>query len=88
MIPEKRVRQALLNVEKRQIIEDLAQINASILHFLSGGKQNYNAAKSNNPEQYKNTSDEILLSLERRRQEQENRLGIVSDELASLDNEK
>lgn len=90
MIPEKRVRRALINTEQKQVIDDLNQINAAILHLLSGGKINYNAAKNSNDrkEDYNNTSDQILSELQARRRECEDRLNTLSDELASLDNEK
>jgi hypothetical protein len=88
MLPDKRVKQALLNVEKRQLVDDLSQINAAILHLLSGGKDNYDTAKKlNRKEEYSNTSDQILSDLERRRQEKESRLRTLSDELALLDTE-
>ena len=89
-IPEERVKRALLNVERREVIEDLAQINAAILHLLSGGKSNYDVAKnlSNDKETgYSKTSDEILSALESRRQERENRLKLLSDDLALLGEE-
>jgi hypothetical protein len=89
MIPEERVRLALLRVEKKQILDDLAQINAAILHLLNGGKQSYDNAKNskNREEDYSNTSEAILLDLKIRRQEKEDRLNLLSDELASLEEE-
>jgi t-SNARE complex subunit (syntaxin) len=88
-IPEERVKRALLNVERREVIKDLAQINAAILHLLSGGKSNYDVAKnlSDKETDYSKTSDEILSALESRRQERENRLKLLSDDLALLDEE-
>jgi len=88
-IPEERVKRALINVERREVIEDLAQINAAILHLLSGGKSNYDVAKnlSDKETDYSKTSDEILSTLESRRQERENRLKLLSDDLALLGEE-
>jgi hypothetical protein len=90
MIPDKRIRKALLSVEKRQVLSDLTQLNAAILHLLAGGKSNYDGAKNSNnrEEDYNNTSDTILLDLKARRQEREDRLNLISDELALLDKEE
>jgi hypothetical protein len=87
MIPEERVRLALLRVEKKQIVDDLAQINAAILHLLTGGKQNYDAARNSGDreEDYTNTSDQILSELRARRQQQEDRLNFLLDELSLLE---
>lgn len=87
MIPEKRVKKALLNVEIRQTVQDLTQINAAIVHLLSGGKYNYDVAKSDK-EQYKDSSEEILLNLENQRHDKEFRLRILSEELNGLINDE
>jgi hypothetical protein len=87
MIPEQRVRLALLRVELRQCLEDISQINAAILHLLTGGKENYDSAKKagDRQEDYKSTSDEILSDLRARRQEKEDRLNFLLNELSMLE---
>jgi len=87
MIPEQRIRLALLRVESRQCLEDISQINAAILHLLTGGKENYDSAKKagNRHEDYSDTSEQILADLRTRRQEREDRLNILLDEIASLE---
>jgi hypothetical protein len=90
MIPEERVRRALLNVEKKQVIEDLNQLNAAIMHLLSGGKHNYDAARSSTDRQedYNDTSAEILVELRTRRQNLENRLNFLLEELVLLEGQE
>lgn len=85
MIPEGRVRRALLNVEKRGVMEDITQIEAAILHLLTDGKSNYDAAKQSNDRQdYGDTSDQILADLQARLEERKARLDLLIDELALL----
>jgi len=87
MIPEERVRLALLRTEKKQVLEDLSQLNATILHLLSGGKHNYDSARTagDRQEDYNMTSEEILLDLRTRRQEREDRLNFLLGELSMLE---
>ena len=87
MIPENRIKRALLNVEKREVISDIAQIQSAILHLESGGINNYDAARESScsrKEDYKETSDEILEGLESRLEERTSRLDSLEKELASL----
>jgi hypothetical protein len=87
MIPENRVRKALLNVEKRQVLSDIDQLNAAILHLLTGGKRNYDAAKDchDRHQDYGDTSDKILNDLRIRRQTLEERLDFLVAELLILE---
>ena len=87
MIPEQRIRLALLRVESRQCLEDISQINAAILHLLTGGKENYDSAKKagNRQEDYSNTSEQILANLRARRQEREDQLDFLLSEIALLE---
>jgi hypothetical protein len=84
MIPENRVKRALLNVEKKQVLIDITQLRAAILHLNAGGKNNYDAAKEANDRQedYSETSDEILKDLQSRLEERNDRLDVIIDELA------
>lgn len=83
MIPEDRVRRALLNVEKREVTSDIDQIEAAILHLQAEGKGNYDAAKKSNDRQedYNDTSDEIFVQLQNRLQERKSRLAFLESEL-------
>lgn len=86
MIPEERVRRALLNIEKREVVDDITQIEAAILHLLTDGKNNYDAAKESNDrkEDYGETSEKILAALRARLQQRKDRLTSLIHELALL----
>lgn len=87
MIPPERVSRALLNVERRDVIDDITQIEAAILHLLTGGKDNYDAAKESNDRQedYSATSEKILKDLEKRLEERKKRVKSLDAQLALLD---
>jgi len=89
MIPEDRVKRALLNVEKREVLGDIAQLEAAILHLQAEGKSNYDAAKKSNDRQkdYDDTSDDILLELQYRLKERNSQLTFLESELALLSDE-
>lgn len=89
MIPEERVRRALLNIEIRQVVEDIIQLEAAILHLQTEGKENYDAAKKSNDRQedYDDTSEEIFLRLHDRLQERKFHLAFLENELAILSDE-
>ncbi len=86
MIPENRVKRALLNVEKQDLLAEITQLKAAILHLKAEGKNNYDTAKRVNdrPEDYAETSDEILEDLQSRLDDKEDRLNSLIVELASL----
>jgi hypothetical protein len=86
MIPEERVRRALLNVERREVVSDITQIEAAILHLEAEGKNNYDAAKnaSDRQEDYCDTSDKILKDLQDRLDERNSRLDFLESQLALL----
>lgn len=86
MIPESRVRCALLNVEKREVQLDIIQLEAAILHLFTEGKNNYDAAKQSNDRQedYSDTSEKILNDLETRLKDRKARLRALNAELALL----
>ena len=87
MIPEQRVALALLRVESRQCIEDIAALNAAILHLLTGGKENYDSAKKagDRQEDYSETSEQILANLRTRRREREDRLDFLLSKITLLE---
>jgi hypothetical protein len=89
MIPPERVNRALLNIEKREVLDDITQLKAAILHLLTEGKKNYDAAKNSNDRQedYGETSDQIMEDLEARLEERNERLDSLNSELASLSDE-
>jgi hypothetical protein len=86
MIPEGRVRRALLNVERRQVEDDIVQVKAAILHLQADGKDNYDAARKSKDrcEDYDDTSEQILKGLEERLKELKSRLFFLESELALL----
>ena len=91
MIPENRIKRALLNVEKQEVVFAIRQIEAAILHLKSGGINNYDAARessSSRTEDYNETSDEILKDLQSRFEERKSRLGSIEEELALLDEDE
>jgi len=89
MIPEERVRRALLKIEKREVEGDITQIEAAILHLQAEGKINYDAAKRSNDrhEDYDETSDEILADLQNRLKERKSQLDFLENQLALLSDE-